>query len=690
MGAFMKISGLKGIGTKTEQLFNRLGVYTAEDLLTFYPRRYDVYEPPVSIDEMTGNKLYAFWGTVISDCEINTRSRYKVLSVYAADDKGGRIKLTWFNMPFLAGQLKRGYKFIFRGEAAFKGSLVFMEQPSLYSYEQYMSKMNSMQPVYPLTAGLTNNAVIKAVKQCFQMGLTSDEYLPASLIEDKGLMGRFEALYAIHFPTDADVLAQARRRVVFDEFFLFTLAIRSLKNANLLANNDKIIPQSTYSATILANLGYELTNAQKKVRAEITSDMTGSRTMNRLIQGDVGSGKTIIAFLAMTDAAAAGYQSALMAPTEVLAKQHYEDFCRTLKENDIPLTCVLLTGSMPAAAKRQALEALASGEADMAVGTHAVISDGVSFKRLGLVVTDEQHRFGVRQREALHLKGASPHIIVMSATPIPRSLAIILYGELDISVIDEKPANRLPIKNCVVDDSYRQKAYKFIENELLKGHQAYIICAMAEESEDSDNGLELENVVGYSEELRRHYKGRFTVEYLHGKMKPAAKNEIMERFALGEIQILVSTTVVEVGINVPNATVMLVENAERFGLAGLHQLRGRVGRGDSQSYCIFVSNTRNELTKERLGILKDSNDGFYIAEQDLRLRGPGDMLGARQSGDFGFALGNIYADADVLKLAADTARALLDADAGLCAPENSLLRNELEKYMKTALGNLNI
>ncbi|MBD5157590.1 MAG: ATP-dependent DNA helicase RecG [Butyrivibrio sp.] len=686
----MKISGLKGIGSKTEQLFNRLGVYTAEDLLTFYPRRYDVYEQPVGIDEMTGNKLYAFWGTVISDCEINTRSRYKVLSVYAADDKGGRIKLTWFNMPFLAGQLKRGFKWIFRGEAAFKGSLVFMEQPSLYSYEQYMAKMNSMQPVYPLTAGLTNNAVTKAVKQCFEMGLTLSEYLPDSVIANAGLTGRSEAVYAIHFPTDADGLAQARRRVVFDEFFLFTLAIRSLKNANLLANNDKIIPQSTYSAIILANLGYELTNAQKKVRAEIASDMTGSRTMNRLIQGDVGSGKTIIAFLAMTDAAAAGYQSALMAPTEVLAKQHYEDFCRTLKENDIPLRCVLLTGSMPAAAKREALEALASGEADMAVGTHAVISDGVSFKNLGLVVTDEQHRFGVRQREALHLKGASPHIIVMSATPIPRSLAIILYGELDISVIDEKPANRLPIKNCVVDDSYRQKAYKFIENEILKGHQAYIICAMAEDNEDSDNGLELENVVDYSESLRRHYNGRFTVEYLHGKMKSAAKNEIMERFASGEIQILVSTTVVEVGINVPNATVMLVENAERFGLAGLHQLRGRVGRGDSQSYCIFVSNTKNELTKERLSILKDSNDGFYIAEQDLRLRGPGDMLGSRQSGDFGFALGNIYADADVLKLAADTARLLLEADGELCAPENALLRNELEEYMKTSLGNLNI
>lgn len=684
----MKISGLKGIGSKTEQLFNRLGVFQAEDLLTFYPKRYDVYEPLADIAQMTENKKYAFWGTVVSDCEINTRSRYKVLSVYASDDTGARIRLTWFNMPFLAGQLKRGYKWIFRGEAAFKGSLVFMEQPSMYSHEQYMAKMNSMQPIYPLTAGLTNNAVIKAVRQCFDAGMTLEEYLPDSIVGGAELMGRAKALRAIHFPSGQDEFIQARKRIVFDEFFLFTLSIRSLKNANLLANNDKTIPQSAYSATILANLGYELTKAQQKVRAEITADMTGRRIMNRLIQGDVGSGKTIVALLAMVDAAAAGYQSALMAPTEVLAKQHYEDFCRILKQNDLPFTCALMTGSMTPAAKWAAQEAAAFGRADIVIGTHAILSEGVGFKNLGLVVTDEQHRFGVRQREALHLKGNAPHIIVMSATPIPRSLAIILYGELDISVIDEKPADRLPIKNCVVDESYRPNAYKFIENELRKGHQAYIICAMAEEKEDSDGGLE--NVVEYSDHLRKHYGGSYTVEYLHGKMKPSAKNKIMADFALGKIQILVSTTVVEVGINVPNATVMLIENAERFGLAGLHQLRGRVGRGDSQSYCIFMSGAKNELTQKRLAILKDSNDGFYIAEQDLRLRGPGDMLGARQSGDFGFALADVYTDADTLKLAADTARRLLEEDAGFEDPANAGIKAELRAYMDSGSGNLNL
>ena len=329
----------------------------------------------------------------------------------------------------------------------------------------------------------------------------------------------------------------------------------------------------------------------------------------------------------------------------------------------------------------------AEGEADIVIGTHAVITDNVSFDRLALVVTDEQHRFGVKQREALHHKGNKPHIIVMSATPIPRSLAIILYGDLDISVIDEKPAMRLPIKNCVVDDSYRPNAYRFIQKELDKGHQAYIICPMAKESDEEDN--KLENVVKYAAGLKEKFPPQVRIEYLHGKLKPSVKNDIMERFAQGQIDILVSTTVVEVGINVPNATVMVVENADRFGLAGLHQLRGRVGRGDAQSYCIFISNTRNAMTKERLNILKESNDGFYISEQDLKLRGPGDMLGVRQSGDFGFMIADIYTDAATLKLAADEADKVMECFRG-SDPEYDKLRYAADDYMRTRLDNLNI
>lgn len=685
----MNIRELKGIGEKSEQLFHKLNVYNTDDLLKFYPRTYDVYEEPVMVNHMTEEKVYALRGVVVSPCELNARSRYKILTVTLADDAGNRIRATWFNMPFLKNQLKQGYRYIFRGKVAFKGNLVFMEQPILYTMDEYEQKLNSMQPIYPLTAGLTNNLVIKAVKQCLVQASEEKEYLTKELLESNNLMSYNEAVEKIHFPKDMDELAKARKRIVFDEFLLFSLGIRNRKNANLIAENDIIIPKSTESATILANLEYKLTNAQQKVCEEITHDMTSHHVMNRLVQGDVGSGKTIVALLAMTDAYSAGYQSALMAPTEVLAKQHYESFCEIIEKNNLNINCVLLTGSMTAAAKRKAHEAIEDKSADFVIGTHAVITDKVVFNRLGLVITDEQHRFGVAQREKLHKKGEHPHILVMSATPIPRSLAIILYGDLDISIIDEKPSNRLPIKNCVVDTGYREKAYKFIHDELNKGHQAYVICAMAQENEESD-GAELENVVQYAEKLKKRYDASIRIEYLHGKMKPAEKNRIMEEFEKGDIKILVSTTVVEVGINVPNATVIMVENSERFGLSGLHQLRGRVGRGGDQSYCIFVSDTKNPLTKERLKILKDSNDGFYVAEQDLKLRGPGDMLGTRQSGDFNFALADIYVDSATLKLASTAAKNLLEEDPELEKDEHLILRDRLKEYMNYVMGNLNI
>lgn len=685
----MNIRELKGIGEKSEQLFHKLNVYNTDDLLKFYPRTYDVYEEPVMVSQMTEEKVYTLRAVVVSPCELNVRSRYKILTVTLADEEGKRIRATWFNMPFLKNQLKQGYRYIFRGKAAFRGSLVFMEQPILYTMDEYKQKLNSMQPIYSLTAGLTNNLVIKAIKQCLLQAGREFEYLPDRILQDNELMPYNEAVAKIHFPKDMNELFKARKRIVFDEFLLFSLGIRNRKNANLIAENDIIIPKSTKSARILANLEYNLTNAQKKVCEEIANDMTSHHVMNRLVQGDVGSGKTIIALLAMTDAASAGYQSALMAPTEVLAKQHYESFCEIIQKNNLDINCVLLTGSMTAAAKRKVHEAVSDGSADFVIGTHAVITDNVVFNRLGLVITDEQHRFGVSQREKLHKKGENPHILVMSATPIPRSLAIILYGDLDISIIDEKPSNRLPIKNCVVDTSYREKAYKFIQDELNRGHQAYIICAMAQENEEND-GMELENVVQYAEKLKSRYDASIRIEYLHGKMKPAEKNRIMEEFEKGDIKILVSTTVVEVGINVPNATVIMVENSERFGLSGLHQLRGRVGRGKDQSYCIFVSDTKNPLTKERLKILKDSNDGFYVAEQDLKLRGPGDMLGTRQSGDFNFALADIYADAATLKLASTAATKLLEEDPDLEKEEHIMLRDRLKTYMNYVMGNLNI
>ncbi|MDE7259038.1 MAG: ATP-dependent DNA helicase RecG, partial [Lachnospiraceae bacterium] len=411
-----------------------------------------------------------------------------------------------------------------------------------------------------------------------------------------------------------------------------------------------------------------------KVWAEIQNDLTSEHTMNRLIQGDVGSGKTILAFLSLIMCVANGYQGAMMAPTEVLATQHYETLMQLQKKYNLPVRPVLLTGSTSAKDRQSIYAQIESGEANIILGTHALIQDKVVYRNLALVITDEQHRFGVRQRESLAQKGNTVHVLVMSATPIPRTLAIILYGDLHISVLDELPANRLPIKNCVVNTSYRETAYRFIEKEVSAGHQVYVICPMVDEGEAE----ELENVVSYTAKLKGTMNPSVQIAALHGRMKAAEKKRIMEAFAARRIDVLVSTTVIEVGINVPNATVMMVENAERFGLAQLHQLRGRVGRGDEQSYCIFVSGSQKPETMARLKILNESNDGFYIASQDLKLRGPGDLFGIRQSGDLHFALGDIYQDAGILQRASDRADMILSEEAFFTDARYALLRARLE------------
>ena len=414
--------------------------------------------------------------------------------------------------------------------------------------------------------------------------------------------------------------------------------------------------------------------------------MTGDYLMSRLIQGDVGSGKTILAFLALFLAAGNGWQGCLMVPTEVLAVQHMEAIQKQICEQKLTFYAELLTGSMTAKQKREACGRIVSGESQIIIGTHAVFQEKIQYKNLALVITDEQHRFGVRQRESLSEKGDMPHVMVMSATPIPRTLAVILYGDLDISVVNELPANRLPVKNCVVDTSYRPKAYRFIEKQVKMGHQAYIICPMVEESEQ----IEAEDVISYTEKLRSTLPQDITVSYLHGKMKPAKKNEIMEAFVKNEIQVLVSTTVIEVGVNVPNASVMMIENAERFGLAQLHQLRGRVGRGDAQSYCILCYGKDGEKTKKRLEILNKSNDGFYIANEDLRLRGPGDLFGIRQSGELAFRIGDVFQDAAILQEANDAANDTLQDPSYPEGKDYAILRQNLEKYMYKDLCNLNL
>uniref|UniRef100_UPI003AB21B75 ATP-dependent DNA helicase RecG n=1 Tax=Eubacterium ventriosum TaxID=39496 RepID=UPI003AB21B75 len=543
-----------------------------------------------------------------------------------------------------------------------------IEQPKIFGIAEYNKKKGEMQPVYPLVSGLTNNVVQKAVKQALKL-VETEEFLPEKIRNKYGLEGLQQAIEHIHYPTDKNQLYSARKRLIFDEFFMFIYNIRNLKDKNTEIHNRHILEEPKEVKTLINNLPYELTNAQKRTWEEIKRDISSTKVMNRLIQGDVGSGKTIIAFFALITAALNNGQGAMMAPTEVLARQHYDNLIELIKEHNINVNPVVLVGSMTAKEKREAYKVIESGDADIIIGTHALIQEKVNYNNLTMVVTDEQHRFGVRQREAISEKGEHPHIMVMSATPIPRTLAIIMYGDLDISVIDELPANRLPIANCVVGTDYRPNAYDFMTKQIAKGRQVYVICPTVEYSE----AVEGENVIEYAEKLKRIMPVSVNIEFLHGRMKPAEKNEIMDRFANNQIQILVSTTVVEVGVNVPNATVMMVENAERFGLAQLHQLRGRVGRGKYQSYCIFINGSGKKEALERLNILCKSNDGFLIANEDLKLRGPGDFFGVRQSGDFEFRLGDIMNDANILKQASEAVELILNEEVEISDKQRKII-----------------
>jgi ATP-dependent DNA helicase RecG len=657
MRIIMKLSSLKGIGQKTEQLFTKAGITDTSQLPYYYPRGYDIYKEPVLISEIDEDGIYTLYLSIASDVEVKPMKKLNITTVFAVDEQNDRIKLTWFNMPFMKGALRRGYRYMVRGRVVCRGSLVSMEQPKLYTAAEYELKLHYIQPIYPLVKGLTNNMVTKAVTQYFAMQNNPEEmeYLPKELIERYELKPLYEAIKYIHFPRGINEMQESRKRLAFDEFFGFMMKLENLKSQRTYLENECMIHEGGYAARLISELPYQLTEPQRKAYDEMVADMSGKHVMNRLIQGDVGSGKTIIAVLALLNAVEAGFQGALMAPTEVLAKQHYDTVCELLKKHEFPVTPVLLVGSMSASQKKKAHEQIKDGTADIIIGTNALIQEKVEYNNLGFVVTDEQHRFGVNQRGGLARKGGHPHVCVMSATPIPRTLAIILYGDLDISIINAMPVGRLPIKNAVVGEEYRPNAYRFIMNQAALGHQAYVICPMVEDNEISES----ENVTDYTVELRKNLPG-LTVEGLHGQMAADTKNDIMGRFAKGEIQVLVSTTVIEVGINVPNATVMLIENAEKFGLAQLHQLRGRVGRGNAQSYCIFVSTSKKEEAKQRLDIIGKSNDGFYIAEQDLKLRGPGDFFGIRQSGDMSFKLADIYTDADMLKKAKDCADYIIE------------------------------
>ncbi len=678
------IRDLKGIGDKTGKLFEKLGVFTVRDLLEYYPRDYHTYGPPVPIGELKLDMAGAAAGILRQTASVRRFQSTQVITASLRDETG-TLQLTWFNMPFLRNTLQAGTYHIFYGKVVKKNNRLTMEQPEIFNREGYQAMMENMQPVYGQTKGLGNKAITKAVAQALDGRQMEKEYLPAYIRKKYELAEYNYAIQHIHFPENRQELLFARKRLVFDEFFLFILAVRRLKEKRGQHRGRYVMKKTPQVRELVEKLPYELTNAQKKVLSEVESDLTGGLAMNRLVQGDVGSGKTIIAVLALLMAAYNGFQGAIMAPTEVLARQHYESMKELFEEYGIDKVPVLVTGSMTAKEKRMAYEKIKSHEADIIVGTHALIQDKVIYDNLALVITDEQHRFGVGQREMLGNKGQEPHVMVMSATPIPRTLAIILYGDLDISVIDELPSNRLPVKNCVVNTGYRKNAYHFIGNQIKEGRQAYVICPMVEASEM----MEAENVLDYTKTLRSELPG-VEIQYLHGKMKPKEKNQIMEDFAAGIIQVLVSTTVVEVGVNVPNATVMMIENAERFGLAQLHQLRGRVGRGKYQSYCVMVNCGDQEGTQERLDILNRSNDGFYIASEDLKLRGPGDIFGLRQSGDMEFKLADIFTDANILKNVSEEVNLLLERDRELAMEEHQDLRRRLNEYLERSYEKLNL
>ncbi len=658
------VSSIKGIGEKTQKLFEKLGVESVGELLTFYPTRYDTFSDPKPIAELKEGEDGVICGLVSRVVTPGYASRIKILTCIVTDPSGS-IELVWFNQPYVKFELKSGYHFIFRGKVRLKGKKLQLEQPKIYKREDYYRLQTALQPVYPLTAGLTLNTVRKSMKQALTITGDMPEFVPLKFRKKYELLKKNHAVTEMHFPKSRETMMEARRSLVFEEFFLFMVFLRQMSLGREVKESSLVIKDNGECDDLIGKLPYELTSDQIKTFEEIKNDLTSGRVMARLIQGDVGSGKTVVAELALLMVAGSGYQGAIMAPTEVLAKQHYESMQKDMDRYG--LKCCLLVGSMTAAEKKKVYSDIAEHRADIVIGTHTLFQEKLVFDKLGLCVTDEQHRFGVRQRESLSKKGISPHILVMSATPIPRTLAMMLYGDMDISRITTMPSDRQAIKNCVVGQGYRNTAYNFIRKQIEEGRQAYIICPMIDAEEDS----ELENVTDYTEKLKDIFGNTLRIDKLHGKMKPKEKNDVMLKFKNKEFDILISTTVIEVGIDVPNATMIIIQHADRYGLATLHQLRGRVGRGQKKSYCILVSSAKGQTAKQRLQIMTTTTDGFKIASEDLKMRGPGEFTGTLQHGFPEFKAGDIIKDVKLIEYAKQVAVDIIADDPELIAPEHT-------------------
>ena len=663
---------IKGVGPNRVSKLHQLGIYTLEDLITYYPRTYEDRGNIIKISDIKDGDKCSIEATVITSVTVRMIGRARSIEKVIVKDDTDTCTITWFNQPYVRGEIKRGETYRFYGKFALKGATKELNSP-VFDLIQKTNNTGKIIPIYPLTYDLKQGTIRKIIENGLQIAGKLEETIPEYLINKYKLLGFDEATRQIHFPESFESFKKARKRLVFDELLAMQLGLLKLKGENSKEIKGIEYKKSVHMSDVINDLPFKLTNAQLRVLEEIDNDMENIKPMNRLLQGDVGSGKTVIAMIAAYKAVKSGYQVAILAPTMILAKQHIENFNKILGKYNINI--VGLVGGMKSKEKKEAIEKISSGEANIVIGTHAILEENVLFNNLGLVVTDEQHRFGVKQRSKIIAKGDNPDVIVMSATPIPRTLALILYGDLDISIIDELPPNRKKIKTVAVTKNYTDKINSFIKDEVNKGRQVYIVCPLVEETENMDKA-DLKNAIDLSEKYKNEIFKEYNVECLHGKMKSKEKEEIMQRFKDGEINILVSTTVIEVGIDVPNASIMVIENAERFGLAQLHQLRGRVGRGEYDSYCILKYTTYTDNTKERMETMCKTDNGMEVAEKDLELRGSGDFFGTAQHGIPEFKIANLFEDMEELKEVQALAIQIIQRDAELKLEENKKL-NEL-------------
>lgn len=672
----MELKDIKGIGGKKIALLNKLGIFTVNNLLEYFPYSYIDTTKFKKISEITEEGSYSYRLKIISLMENRKKRNIRVTKFLAMDEEMNYCTIVYFNNIFISKNLKINNVYEMYGRAKLLGKNVEIQSPTM---QNKANIIGSIIPQYHLCKGISNLDIVKIIQNLLKKNSYFEEKIPSNILNELNLESYDNAIRNIHFPKDNEGFIRAKRRLAFDEIFYFQLAMKKLKRNNYDAIKFEI-KDETFD--FIKSLSFKLTNSQNKVLDDIFRDMTSDKQMNRLVQGDVGCGKTIISFVAMFNVIKNGFQSVLMAPTEILARQHYESSKKLFSKYNIKVE--LLVGSLKESEKKAIREKIENGEVDIIIGTHAVFQEKVVYKNLGFVITDEQHRFGVKQRLLLSKKSKNPDILVMSATPIPRTVGLVMFCDLDISTIDELPSGRGKVKTYFVDENYEERYMNFIKKHISEGRQAYIVCPLVDESDT----LELQSVINLYERLKERYFQDVEIEFIHGKLKPVDKDRIMKDFENGKIKVLVATTVIEVGINVPNSNIMVIYNAERFGLSQLHQLRGRIGRGNYESFCVLVSNNKSTNVKKRMDIMCSSNDGFYISEQDFLLRGYGDILGYRQSGEARFKILNIQKDYELLKSAIKYVDKILMDDFNFEKEENQVLKRNVDEFIQNLSENI--